>query len=524
MHYTVISSGQWRVFSLGFSTNNSGSATNDAQGVTAFTVANFTVAARDAFNNAADSTTGLLITSTPPLLFTIQPIPPSTRHPNPGAVLVSYTPTSIPPSGTLALTVAYGNVTVGQWAVPVDRAASPVVLSAILSESLSAIRIHFDVPTDRGNLGDSTDCARMLDDSSLAELGSNPSPTCRFVGGSDGSTASTVLEVELGGAATILPEGTASPGFVTLRPGRIGRYEGASLYASGSVPLQVCDPYRRHSLSLCVSLSLSPSLSLSVCVCVSLSVSLSLSLSLCLSPPPPLSPSLSFCVSLSLSLSLSISLSLSVSRCLSLSLSRTLTLTSAVSSPSQLPETFATSPTAFDPTVVVAAPQQVGRCDAVRLDASASTNSGGRAMTFAYQLVAVHHAPSASTTAALVAALPAATASPVYTIPAAHLQPGGTYTLAVTATNFLGRTSAPVHVSVQKFAAALPAVTVLGGRSRVITAAATTVLQGVVSLQPPLVYDVVAGLCVPTNGTVAPAAFDYRYGLHRPQACDHLRT
>ena len=260
------------------------------QGVTAGSVANFTVAAKDAFGNAANASHGLVVTSIPPLAFTVQPLPRSDARPNPGAALVSYTPTQLPPSGRLVVTVGYGNATVGTWSVPVGRAASPVLVSAALGESLSRIRLHFDVPTDRGNLGSSTDCSRVLADETLAQLG--VAPSCRFVGGTGGSTASTVLEVELGAGATMLPEGTAEPGFVTLKPGRIGRYEGASLFASGSVPLQ-------------------------------------------------------------------------------------------------LPPTFDDHPHRFDPVVVVSAPAEVGRCDDVVLDATASTNSGGRPLTFAYQLVAV---------------------------------------------------------------------------------------------------------------------------------------
>lgn len=60
-------------------------------------------------------------------------------------------------------------------------------------------------------------------------------------------------------------------------------------------------------------------------------------------------------------------------------------------------------------------------------------------------------------------------------------------------------------------------VTVLGGRERSVTSAHDTVLQGVVSLQPPTVWHVASGLCVPNDGSVAPTAFDYRY-THSPRA------
>lgn len=199
-----------------------------------------------------------------------------------------------------------------------------------------------------------------------------------------------------------------------------------------------------------------------------------------------------------------------------------------------------------------------------------------------------------TTTAALVAALPANTTAAVHTIAADLLQPDAVYTLAVTAANFLGRTSAPVRLTVRKFADSLPQVrstassvsssccvsrrirsagspspdaaswlnslravgalidwlhcshlaqmpvcrhqrcntimllvatlqltpfssqtckqvTVLGGRERSVTSAHDTVLQGVVSLQPPTVWHVASGLCVPNDGSVAPTAFDYRY-------------
>ena len=63
-----------------------------------------------------------------------------------------------------------------------------------------------------------------------------------------------------------------------------------------------------------------------------------------------------------------------------------------------------------------------------------------------------------TTTAALVAALPSNTTAAVHTVAAALLQPDAVYTLAVTAANFLGRTSAPVRLTVRKFADSLPQV------------------------------------------------------------------
>ncbi|GAQ86232.1 hypothetical protein KFL_002770090 [Klebsormidium nitens] len=154
------------------------------------------------------------------------------------------------------------------------------------------------------------------------------------------------------------------------------------------------------------------------------------------------------------------------------------------------------------PVVSLSAPTSVGVCDPVTLDAGQSTGGGGRPLRFSYFV----QGPNNDYTAALSAKLADYTAEgsrSSLTLGSTDLEPGTSYIFTVTATNFVGLSSASVAVTINKQSKAVPVVTTPGtGAERRTVGRSSSIFSVTASGRVPGKFIWVAGQCVPGGGDV----------------------
>ncbi|RLN56019.1 hypothetical protein BBJ28_00009672 [Nothophytophthora sp. Chile5] len=112
----------------------------------------------------------------------------------------------------------------------------------------------------------------------------------------------------------------------------------------------------------------------------------------------------------------------------------------------------------------VSGAKSLGMCDDLFLDGSSSSGSGGRAMVYTW-LLADSTTTSSTSVDAMTALLTAAatTNNASLKIPAAVLEPGGTYSFMLSVRNFFGKTANSSMLVVTKSGLALPSVSIKGG-------------------------------------------------------------
>lgn len=117
---------------------------------------------------------------------------------------VSYVPYQ---AGVYSVRVELDGTAIGDGqptTVSMQFAQAPVVDRAQFQDSLGSIHLTFDRATDQGGLSGTFDCASVLDDTTVAKLGTDPQ--CSW--GSNSSVSWTYLVMTLGNGATISPETT----------------------------------------------------------------------------------------------------------------------------------------------------------------------------------------------------------------------------------------------------------------------------------------------------------------------------
>ena len=112
------------------------------------------------------------------------------------------------------------------------------------------------------------------------------------------------------------------------------------------------------------------------------------------------------------------------------------------------------------PAVTVTAPEQVGVCEDLHIDASASTGHGGRPMSYTLGFQS-QSGKGAGLNAYLARA--GASANGIWAIPATAMEPGDTYTFYVTATNWVEQADTRV-LTVVKSRLPIPEILIKGGQ------------------------------------------------------------
>jgi hypothetical protein len=120
----------------------------------------------------------------------------------------------------------------------------------------------------------------------------------------------------------------------------------------------------------------------------------------------------------------------------------------------------------YVPLATLAAPSKISQCEGVRLDAAASTGSGGRPFAVQWELVAVDGMPALTDVqkGKIMVLLPVASSSLTAEIPSLVLLSAHVYHFRVTLTNWLGN-SHSAETSVYKVAQGVPKISVAGSWS-----------------------------------------------------------
>jgi hypothetical protein len=115
------------------------------------------------------------------------------------------------------------------------------------------------------------------------------------------------------------------------------------------------------------------------------------------------------------------------------------------------------------PLAALVAPSRISQCEGVKLNAAASSGSGGRPFTVQWELVAVEGTPTLSDVekGKIMVLLPADSPSLQAEIPSSALLSGYVYRFKVTLTNWLGNMDA-AETSVNKEAGNLPKISIAG--------------------------------------------------------------
>eukprot|EP00854_Cymbomonas_tetramitiformis_P000762 gene762-1235_t len=134
------------------------------------------------------------------------------------------------------ITLGYNGEDIGTYMAKVFPAAAPKLASAVLEDTLTRLRITFDMVTNNADMGNSTDCTQVLTQECVDILGE--SPACTFVPTNATYSYSETLLVTLGARATILPAGTTTPSYIAVKPEALGTPGGYSYNATGRVLVQ----------------------------------------------------------------------------------------------------------------------------------------------------------------------------------------------------------------------------------------------------------------------------------------------
>jgi hypothetical protein len=122
----------------------------------------------------------------------------------------------------------------------------------------------------------------------------------------------------------------------------------------------------------------------------------------------------------------------------------------------------------YVPLATLAAPSKISQCEGVRLDAAASSGSGGRPFAVQWELVAVDGTPALTDVqkGKIMVLLPVDSPSLTAEIPSFVLLPDQVYHFRVTLTNWLGNTHS-AETSVVKAAQGVPKISVEGSWSAI---------------------------------------------------------
>ena len=117
--------------------------------------------------------------------------------------------------------------------------------------------------------------------------------------------------------------------------------------------------------------------------------------------------------------------------------------------------------------VLFASSTSVGSCDDLTLDGSASSGSGGRDMVYSFSVASASGHSVANLTAALAEANAENAGSGTYkvNVPSSAMVPGSSFTVTLTATNFLSESSS-VSVTVKKLGVPAPIISIQGSNPR----------------------------------------------------------
>jgi hypothetical protein len=126
-------------------------------------------------------------------------------------------------------------------------------------------------------------------------------------------------------------------------------------------------------------------------------------------------------------------------------------------------EAFLATKIVVKPLAALVAPSRISQCEGVKLNAAASSGSGGRPFIVLWELVAVEGTPELSDVAKgkIMVLLPADSPSLQAEIPSSALLSGYAYRFKVTLTNWLGNTDA-AETSVNKETGSLPKISIAG--------------------------------------------------------------
>ena len=125
------------------------------------------------------------------------------------------------------------------------------------------------------------------------------------------------------------------------------------------------------------------------------------------------------------------------------------------------------------PDIALNAPEAVGVCDQLVLDASATSGSGGRQMTFSYNATGL---PNVTKVFEEVNAENGGYGRHTVVVPAAAMPQGARMKISLTVTNFLGESSTKV-IEVKKLGYPAPSVSIQGTNPRETTYSDELVLR-----------------------------------------------
>lgn len=122
-----------------------------------------------------------------------------------------------------------------RFEVDVAPSRAPTVVMAELGNDLASVRITFDQETDQGGLAGEFDCTAVLDDATVALLGSGA--VCAWASAEEAAEF-PYLQIRLGFGATATPRTVLAPAsLISLKPGVIRASWGNSYFASGGARL-----------------------------------------------------------------------------------------------------------------------------------------------------------------------------------------------------------------------------------------------------------------------------------------------
>ena len=120
-----------------------------------------------------------------------------------------------------------------------------------------------------------------------------------------------------------------------------------------------------------------------------------------------------------------------------------------------------------EPTAVIQAPTELGSCQGSQLQLDGSRSTGGGVRPLVYSWAAPPR--SCDNYYEVAAALTSAGSMPSVVLPASALNGGSSFTITLTVTTFLGRVSAPFHLTITRAPLPVPSLVVLAAPLPLLT-------------------------------------------------------